>query len=195
MSFRGAPWRSFYSKPSDTAILHCTSAYPTPLDQVNLFIMTDMLDDEMGITYRGGLSDHTQGYMAAVCAVAAGACIIEKHIGFEMWREKSHDGGFYSSPSQFAEMVEKIREAETVMGEVKYGPTDSESTEFRRRLCWAKDLHGGIVVRNDVLVVCGAEGLLADQLDNILGREIGWCVAAGTPIEMEHLAPIPVLSN
>ncbi len=162
-------------------ILACTSAYPTPLDQANINTVIDL----QRYAVHGkvvGLSDHTEGHMAAVCAVAAGACIIEKHIGFEHLREKSHDGGFYANPEQFKRMVEAIREAEEVMGEVKYGPTDSESTEFRRRLCWAKDLPAGhVVTRDDMLVVCGAEGLLASQIDNVVGCALVCAVEAHTP--------------
>ena len=150
----------------DVVTLHCTSAYPTPPAEANVSTMKIWT----GATGLTGLSDHTEGHLAAQLAVAAGACIIEKHLGFEHLREKSHDGGFYANPEQFKRMVEAIREAEVVMGEAKYGPTDSESTEFRRRLCWAKDLPAlHTVTRDDILVVCGADGLLANRLDDVIG--------------------------
>ena len=177
------------------AALHCTSAYPTPVAEANVRGMTDLMyNGDQGLFGNVGLSDHTKGTLAAVCAVAAGACIIEKHIGFEHLREKSHDGGFYVNPRQFARMVEAIREAEVVMGEVKYGPTDSESTEFRRRLCWTRDLPAGhTITRDDILAVCGAEGILANQIDNVVGRFVhSWekdsqgGEKANTPTFLDH---------
>ena len=172
----------------DTAILHCTSAYPTPSSDANIDTLTDLQEEFIGTVY--GLSDHTKGTLAAICAVAAGACIIEKHIGFEHIRETSHDGGFYANPEQFKRMVEAIREAETVMGEVKYGPT---STEFRRRLCWAKDLPAGhTITRDDILTVCGAEGLLADKLDGVVGRTPPLPVHRHTPVTDESFSVSPL---
>jgi sialic acid synthase SpsE len=65
---------------NELAILHCTSSYPTPLEDVNLNVIT---------TYKNmfkdcviGFSGHTKGYEVALGAVALGAKIIEKHLTF-----------------------------------------------------------------------------------------------------------------
>jgi sialic acid synthase SpsE len=59
------------------ALLHCTSEYPAPLDESNLRAIKT-LGDEFHCPV--GFSDHTSGACAAAWAVAAGACIIEKHF-------------------------------------------------------------------------------------------------------------------
>ena len=87
-----------------------------------------------------------------------------------------------ANPEEFAEYVAEIRKAEVLMGENKYGPTESESTEFRRRLCWARDLPiGHMIERDDILAVCGAQGALANDIDILVGQPTYQSMKAGTP--------------
>ena len=65
------------SGAADITILHCTSAYPTKLADVNLLAMQTL---EREIKLPVGYSDHTQGIFVPPLAVAMGACVIEKHI-------------------------------------------------------------------------------------------------------------------
>ena len=58
-------------------LLHCTTEYPTPFDDVNLRAM-DTMASAFGLPV--GLSDHTMGYSAAIAAAARGAVVIEKHF-------------------------------------------------------------------------------------------------------------------
>ena len=58
-------------------VLHCTTAYPTPLDEVNLMAMKT-LETELGLAV--GYSDHTLGTSVSIAAVALGAKLIEKHF-------------------------------------------------------------------------------------------------------------------
>ena len=58
-------------------VLHCTSQYPTPWNEVNLRAM-DTLADAFGLDV--GYSDHTQGSVISIAAVARGASVIEKHF-------------------------------------------------------------------------------------------------------------------
>jgi N,N'-diacetyllegionaminate synthase len=68
----------------DLVVLHCTSAYPTPLEEVNLAAMGTMAR-ELGEAV--GYSDHTTGILVAPMAVAAGAQLIEKHITLDRTME------------------------------------------------------------------------------------------------------------
>ncbi len=58
-------------------LLHCTSAYPTPLEDANVLAMVT-LKNHFGLNV--GFSDHTEGATAALSATALGANIIEKHF-------------------------------------------------------------------------------------------------------------------
>lgn len=64
--------------PSHTAIMVCTSLYPTPYDKANLDRIQRL--HCMGICSHVGFSDHTPGNLASLVAVGCGATIFEKHF-------------------------------------------------------------------------------------------------------------------
>src|SRR5699024_5386946 len=59
------------------ALLKCTSAYPSPMEDINLKVIPNM-KETFGIIV--GLSDHTLGHTVALGAVALEAKIVEKHL-------------------------------------------------------------------------------------------------------------------
>ena len=61
----------------DITVLHCTSEYPAPMENVNLRAMQS-IQQALGVAV--GYSDHTLGIEIAIAAVAMGASVIEKHI-------------------------------------------------------------------------------------------------------------------
>ena len=61
----------------DIVMLQCTSAYPSPPDEMNLNTIRDMSARFDVLT---GLSDHTIGNAASVASVALGGRMIEKHF-------------------------------------------------------------------------------------------------------------------
>ncbi|MBQ9355214.1 MAG: N-acetylneuraminate synthase family protein, partial [Clostridia bacterium] len=62
---------------TDIKILHCTTEYPAPFEEVNLNVM-ETLKKQFG--YEVGYSDHTKGIEIPLAAVAMGATVIEKHF-------------------------------------------------------------------------------------------------------------------
>lgn len=107
------------------AILHCTSAYPAPMEEANLRVIAD-IDD---MCSRVGLSDHTQGITAPVAAVALGATVIEKHFTDERSRE-GPDHKVSIEPMEFREMVRMIREVEVALGDGVKKAQPSELTQY-----------------------------------------------------------------
>ena len=61
----------------DITLLKCTSAYPAPIEEANLLTIPDM-KQRFGV--KVGLSDHTEGAMVPMAAVALGAEVVEKHF-------------------------------------------------------------------------------------------------------------------
>jgi sialic acid synthase SpsE len=100
--------------------LHCVSAYPAPPASMNLHAMT-----RLPTPY--GLSDHTTGILAAVCAVTLGAVMIEKHLMLPDTRPL--DYGHSVTPNVFGQMVEAIRETEAMLK-----PAPQPEIEFRRHV-------------------------------------------------------------
>lgn len=96
----------------DIALLHCTTQYPTPYDQVNLRAMSALKSLGCGAV---GYSDHTPGICVPVAAVAMGASIIEKHFTLDKNME-GPDHRASLDPIELKEMVDSIRAIEAAMG-------------------------------------------------------------------------------
>jgi len=105
----------------EISVLHCVSAYPAPVAGYNLKAMKAM--DEW--IYSVGLSDHTLGDHVAIAAVAMGAQILEKHITL-CFEDEGPDHAASMEPFEFGEMVRKIREVESAMGDGIKRPTAEE---------------------------------------------------------------------
>lgn len=154
----------------DITLLRCVSAYPAPLENVNLRTMLDM-KERFGV--KVGLSDHTMGSDVAVAAVALGAEMIEKH--FIMDRAiGGPDATFSMTTDEFTSMVTSIRNVEKAMGEVVY-PTDPSSIkgrQFSRSLYVAEDIKAGeVITEHNVRSVRPGYGLHPKFLPQILGRK------------------------
>jgi N,N'-diacetyllegionaminate synthase len=104
-------------------VLHCTSEYPTPMNEVNLHAMRS-LQEAFGIQV--GYSDHTAGIEVAIAAVAMGASVIEKHFTLD----RSLPGPDHQAslePRELTAMVSAIRNVELALGDGIKRPTPSEA--------------------------------------------------------------------
>ncbi|MGB0370719.1 MAG: N-acetylneuraminate synthase family protein [Opitutales bacterium] len=109
--------------PVPTAILHCTSTYPTASDELNLSLIT-VWDEKFTDTVIG-FSGHDVGLVTSSVAVALGARIVERHITLDrsMW---GSDQSASVEPQGFAKLVSQIRHVETAMGDGVKKVYDSE---------------------------------------------------------------------
>jgi N-acetylneuraminate synthase len=104
------------------AILHCTSEYPAPFDEINLKCV-QTLKHAFGLP--SGYSDHTQGISIPVAAVAMGATIIEKHFTIDkMMAGPDHKASL--DPVELQLMLKSIREVEEALGDGVKRPMSSE---------------------------------------------------------------------
>ncbi|WP_199616749.1 N-acetylneuraminate synthase [Paenibacillus alkalitolerans] len=108
-------------------LLHCTTEYPAPFDEVNLrCILT--LRDSFGL--RTGFSDHTEGIAVPVAAAALGVDVIEKHFTLD----RSLPGPDHKAslePDELELMIRSIRQVELAMGIRAKRPTPSERKNIR----------------------------------------------------------------
>ena len=103
-------------------LLHCTTNYPASAKSLNLRAL-DSLRDKFGL--RVGYSDHSEGTLASVAAVAKDAAIIEKHFTLD----KNMDGPDHKAsldPEELKMMVEQIRSVEIMLGTGKKAPQPCE---------------------------------------------------------------------
>lgn len=154
------------------SILHCTSAYPTPSDQLNLLAIRTLADT---FACPVGYSDHAESSMAAPMAVALGATVYEKHFTTDR-NLPGPDHGASLEPGELAQMIAEVRRAETMLGDgVKAPqPCELEAVELvRRGLFASRDLAAGTVVSADDVAILRPSGLLAPRFyDALLGRTL-----------------------
>ncbi|OGR34990.1 MAG: pseudaminic acid synthase [Desulfovibrionales bacterium GWA2_65_9] len=166
------------------ALLKCTSAYPAAPADMHLRTIADMAQ-RFGCPT--GLSDHTLGIAVPVAAVALGACIVEKHLTLSR-ADGGPDGAFSLEPSEFAAMVEAVRQASQAMGRVNYTLTENErqSRIFRRSLFVVQDIaEGAPFTAENVRSIRPGHGLHPRHLPEILGRTAASRIARGTPLSWE----------
>ncbi|KOS66675.1 hypothetical protein AEA09_18245 [Lysinibacillus contaminans] len=103
-------------------LLHCTTEYPAPIEDVNLRAMETMVN---AFHLPVGYSDHTEGNTVSIAAVAKGATIIEKHITYDK-TANGPDHKASSEPEEFSQLVCAIRLVEKAMGHGIKIPSPSE---------------------------------------------------------------------
>lgn len=151
-------------------VLHCTTEYPAPLDEVNLRAMTT-IRHAFGVTV--GYSDHTDGIEISLAAVALGAVVIEKHITLN----RSLPGPDHAAslePRQFRDMVRAIRNVERAMGDRRKQPTMSElpnRTLVRKSLVAIRTIRAGEpFTPKNVGAKRPATGLSPMRWDEVMGK-------------------------
>ena len=123
-------------------VLHCTTEYPAPPDEVNLRAMQSIAQ-AFGVAV--GYSDHTDGIAVSIAAVAMGATVIEKHLTLDR-NMIGPDHQASLEPDQFADMVQGIRVIERALGDGIKWPTASERANLpivRRSLVAARAIQAG----------------------------------------------------
>ena len=106
----------------EISLLHCTTEYPAPFEDVNLKAM-HTLKEKFGCKI--GYSDHTKGIEIPIAAVAMGAEIIEKHFTLD----KNMEGPDHKAslePNELKAMVQAIRNVEKAIGDGNKTPSNSE---------------------------------------------------------------------
>ena len=165
----------------NVALLKCTSAYPSPYEDINLRLIPNMKETFECIT---GLSDHSPGSEVALGAVALGAKIIEKHFTL-----KRSDGGvdsaFSMEAEEFKQMVFQIRNLEKALGKATYTLTEKQEAArgSSRSLYIVHDVKkGDIYTEEHVRSIRPGGGLHTMYYEEILGKTAASNYEKGTPL-------------
>jgi len=171
------------------ALLHCTSAYPAPVEDANLRAMAAM-QERYGMPI--GYSDHTLGIGTAVAAAALGAAVIEKHLTLDR-NASGPDHAASIEPDEFAAMVRAIREAAAALGTADKRPAESEMGTrdvARRSLVVARALTAGEVLAESDLDARRPEGGISPlRLDSLVGRRLTRSLQSGEALRPEDVDP------
>lgn len=155
---------------TDITVLHCTTNYPCPYEDVNLRAMLTLRDT---FNMPVGYSDHTIGRDVAVSAVALGATVMEKHFTLDC-RMEGPDHAASTEPQDFADLVKAIRTVETCLGTGVKEPTVAEkeiSKVVTKRVVAKRPIEKGEVFSSDNICVKRNDvGALARHWDMIIGK-------------------------
>ena len=154
----------------DITLLHCTTEYPAPMDEVNLNVLP-VLREKFGCEV--GYSDHTKGIEVVVAAVAMGATVVEKHFTLD----KNMDGPDHKAslePDELKHMVECIRNIEIAMGDGIKKPTKSElkNKDIARKSIVAKTniSKGEVFSENNLTTKRPGNGISPMRWNEIIGK-------------------------
>ena len=151
------------------SLLHCTTNYPCPYDEVNLRAMQTLKD---AFKCQVGYSDHTMGTEIPVAAVAMGAEIIEKHFTLDRTME-GPDHKASLEPAELKLMVEQIRHSEVAMGDGIKRPNKSEAENAKvvqKSILAKRPIKMGEKLTEEMLTVKRAgAGISASLWDNVIG--------------------------
>jgi N,N'-diacetyllegionaminate synthase len=174
-------WRSQY------AMLHCVSAYPTPNEQANLCWIAELARE---FDCPVGYSDHTTDVVSGALSVAAGACIVEKHLTYDR-SAKGPDHAASADPQQFERYVKRIREAEALIGTPgkRVLPIEEDVRKVSRQsLVVKRSLKPGELLRpEDLTFQRPGTGLPAAMMTQAVGRRVSREITAGAMLEWDML--------
>ncbi|MCH5191127.1 MAG: N-acetylneuraminate synthase [Oscillospiraceae bacterium] len=153
----------------EISLLHCTTNYPTPYENVNLNAMIT-LRERFNCTV--GYSDHTKGFEVSVAAVAMGAQIIEKHFTLD----KNMSGPDHKAslePDELKNTVSYIRNTEKALGCFEKKPDISELSNIsaaRKSIVAKRDIkRGEILTENNITAKRPGNGISPMKWFEVLG--------------------------
>lgn len=151
-------------------VLHCTTEYPTPMEDVNLRAMVN-IGKAFGVSV--GYSDHTPGIEVPIAAVALGATVIEKHFTLDR-NLPGPDHRASLEPDELKAMVQGIRNIERALGDGIKRPSPSELKNkpiARKSLVAARPIKAGERFSEDNLMAKRpGTGISPMRWDEVIGR-------------------------
>lgn len=151
--------------------LHCTTNYPSLLDEVNLNAMMSMKKELKCLV---GYSDHTSSILVPSIAVALGATIIEKHFTIDK-KLPGPDHKASLEPEELKNMIKQIRETERILGSFEKKPTLSEQKIMdlvRKSIVAEEEIEKGTKINEKMLgFKRPGTGLKPSDLDKIIGKK------------------------
>ena len=169
------------SNNNQIILLKCCSAYPAPMESINLKVIPNMKETFHTVV---GLSDHTMGHTVALGAVALGANVVEKHITLDR-KAGGVDSSFSMEPDEFFEMVKAIRDMEKALGTITYELTEKqiESTKYKRSLFVCEDIkEGEIFTEKHIKSIRPSNGISTKYYNQFIGKAARYDIKKGTPV-------------
>jgi len=168
----------------DIILLKCTSAYPTPLNEVNLLTLKKLKKD---YSFLVGISDHTLGIDVPIASVALGAKVIEKHFILDK-KIGGPDSSFSLNPDEFSLMVKSVRNVEKALGKETYELSKQAKNvkDHRRSLFIVKDVNkNDLVTEENTKSIRPGFGLHPQFYNQVIGKKFKLDFKKGTPLSLD----------
>lgn len=166
----------------DYVLLKCTSEYPAVYEDMRISLIP-VMKEKFGCIV--GLSDHSLGYEADIMAVTLGAKVIEKHFCISR-DDDSVDAAFSTNREEFAELVEKVRLTEKMLGEpvFKLTPKEKGGRINRKSIFVVKDVKAGEIITSEhIKCIRPGHGLHTRYYDIVLGKKASRDLHRGEPLK------------
>lgn len=153
-------------------LLHCVSSYPTRWADANLRAIVTLRNR---FDRPSGYSDHTTALETGALAVAAGACVVEKHFTLDR-RSSGPDHAMSLEPNELGRYIQAIRRAETALGSglLACSPAEVEVRMVSRRSVVARiPIEAGTVLTGSMLAAKRpGGGLEPAAIEQLIGRRL-----------------------
>lgn len=175
--------------PQRLILLHCITAYPTPIEQANVANIP-FLRDRYGLTV--GYSNHVIGPEACYAAAALGAPLFEVHFTDCKEGRTFRDHALSFEAADLADLIAKVKLIRASLGAPGATRQPAEAgnlASMRKGITAARDLPAGAVLSRDDLAFARPQiGFSCVDIENVEGRKLGVPVAAGHPLLPTDLA-------
>lgn len=165
----------FYKKKKNFCIMHCVSAYPASINNINLNSIPFLKKKFSNVKI--GYSDHTVGYKVSCLSYVLGAEIIEKHFTLSNNFSDFRDHKISLNPKSFKKFVNEIHKLKKILGDHDKKINKMEKSNYdlmRRKLILNKPLKKGAKINNkDLLILRSQEvGIFASEKRKVLGKRV-----------------------
>ena len=174
---------------AEFAILHCTSKYPTPLEQIGLNVL-----DEMQQRYDCpiGLSDHSGTPYPALAAMARNVALVEVHVTFD----RQMFGPDVPASVTF-EQLSLLSAARDSFAKMNQNPVNKDAmaqelramrATFGKSLAPVQPLKAGTHLTREMLTLKKpATGIPAVDLEKVIGKKLRVNVSPDRLLQWEEL--------
>ena len=158
---------------NDLSILHCTAAYPAPIEDMNLNVVKTYKNEFKDNTI--GLSDHENGIDAAPIAYLLGARVFEKHFTLNR-ANKGTDHAFSLEPEGMKKLARNLSRIPLLLGSGEKKLLQNEIAPLSKMLksiVASKNLNKDKIIElSDLDFKSPGGGLTPDMIDKVLGKKL-----------------------
>ena len=158
---------------NDLIILHCTAAYPSPIEDMNLNVIKTFKENFSNNVI--GLSDHENGIDAAPIAYLLGARVFEKHFTLDR-SSKGTDHSFSLEPQGLSKLSRNLRRIPILLGSAEKKLLKNEIiplSKMLKSIVASKELKKNTVLNiNHLSFKSPGGGITPDLVNKIIGKKI-----------------------